>query len=95
MPTATGTNTARAIHKARMTPAGTEPESGMNATTNRASFGAAMPRRSTGQRAAAATNPDSNSLRRPSTRPKSAITAQSNSAEKILPTERVSRLMMP
>ena len=62
---------------------------------NTATFGAATPSNSTGHMAAAPISAESQIFCRPSTRPKRATTAQSNSAEKIFPTERVSKLMMP
>ena len=48
-----------------------------------------------GHIAAAPIRPDSQSSREPSTRPNSATTAQSKSAEKMRPIDRVMRLMMP
>src|SRR5262245_5928237 len=77
-----------------MTPGCTELESGTNATRKAASLGNARPTSKTGHTAAAPTRPDSQSFCVPPTRPKSATTAQSKSAEKILPTDRLMRLMI-
>src|SRR4030095_10313518 len=91
-PIATGTNRASAIHTRRTSHAGRASGRGTKARKKAAALGATTPARSSGQAAADATSPESSIRRRPLTRPKSATTAQSNSAVRIFPTDRLMRL---
>src|SRR4029453_8844012 len=88
VPTARGTPRPRTIQTTRTAHEGTHDGTGMKARRNVATFGKAIPSRSSGPAAAAATTPDRKIFHVPLAYPKMATTAQSNSALKILPNER-------
>jgi hypothetical protein len=88
-PTAKGTARTSPIQNQRTTEDGTQDGIGTNASTNAATFGAATPRRSSGQAPAAASNADRKTFSVPLAWPKIATTAQSKSALRIFPNERL------
>ena len=83
---------ASAIHTIRTVQVGTHRGRGTNARTSAATLGTAMPISRMGHAAAAATSPDSQILAEPLVCPNNATTAHPNKVDKMLPSERETRL---
>src|SRR5712664_3156673 len=92
LPTATGTSSASAIQTMRNHTLGTDLERGTKETTKSVTRGTAIPRRSSGQAAAAATTAESIVCSLGEVWPNKAMTAQPKIALRIFPADFVIRL---
>src|SRR5262245_47185418 len=90
-PTPRGTSAANTIQATRTTQDGTPAGSGTNARTRATVFGATIPIRRMGQAAAAPTTAERATFSAPLVCPKRATTAQPKMADRMRPTERLTR----